>query len=85
MMKTLYVTDLDGTLLNRQDFVCMLFTEEEAINDIPMFELPDECYAVENGVEKLKKAATGVIPCNERDGVARRLLENVKKQDLQKV
>lgn len=42
----------------------------DAINDIPMFEISDECYAVENAVEELKAIATGVIGSNENDGVA---------------
>ena len=41
------------------------------LNDIPMFEISDECYAVENAVNELKSIATGVIPCNEDMGVAR--------------
>ena len=43
----------------------------DAINDIPMFEVSDECYAVENAVEELKSKATGVIGSNEEDGVAK--------------
>lgn len=42
----------------------------DAINDIPMFEISDECYAVENAVEELKAIATGIIGSNEEDGVA---------------
>lgn len=42
----------------------------DAVNDIPMFEISDECYAVENAVEELKAAATGIIDSNENDGVA---------------
>lgn len=48
----------------------------DAVNDIPMFEISDECYAVENAVEKLKAAATGIIDSNENDGVARWLKEH---------
>ena len=51
----------------------------DAVNDIPMFEISDECYAVENAVEELKKLATGVIGSNEDDGVAKWLLENWRK------
>lgn len=49
----------------------------DAINDIPMFRISDECYAVENAVEELKAMATGIIASNEEDGVAKWLLENV--------
>lgn len=40
-------------------------------NDLPMFEIADEAYAVENAVEELKKASTGVIGSNDEDGVAK--------------
>lgn len=50
----------------------------DAINDIPMFKISDECYAVENAVEELKKAATGTILSNNQDGVAKWLNENAK-------
>ena len=49
----------------------------DAINDIPMFEISDESYAVENAVDELKKVATGIIGSNEADGVAKWLLEHV--------
>lgn len=48
----------------------------DAINDIPMFEISDEAYAVENAVEELKALATGIIDSNENDGVAKWLKEN---------
>ncbi len=50
----------------------------DAVNDIPMFELSDECYAVENAVDQLKAIATGVIASNEDNGVARWLKEHAK-------
>lgn len=43
----------------------------DAINDIPMFEISDECYAVENAVAGLKEIATGIIASNNQDGVAK--------------
>ncbi|MBR1390528.1 MAG: HAD family hydrolase [Lachnospiraceae bacterium] len=46
----------------------------DAINDIPMFEISDECYAVENAVDELKEVATGLIESNEDDGVAKWLM-----------
>ena len=48
----------------------------DALNDIPMFQIADECYAVENAVEELKALATGIITYNEQDGVAKWLLEH---------
>lgn len=50
----------------------------DAINDIPMFSLSDECYAVENAVPELKKLATAVIESNDNDGVAKWLTAHVR-------
>ena len=40
------------------------------INDIPLFKLADECYAVENACDELKAIATGIIQSNDSDAVA---------------
>lgn len=53
----------------------------DAINDIPMFEISDECYAVENAVPELKEAAAAVVDSNDRDGVAKWLWENAEFTD----
>ncbi|MBR2949143.1 MAG: HAD family hydrolase [Lachnospiraceae bacterium] len=45
-------------------------------NDMDMFEMADECYAVENAAEELKAIATGVIGKNDEDAVAQWLLKN---------
>lgn len=50
----------------------------DAINDIPMFQISDECYAVENAVDELKKLATGIIGSNNADGVAKWLQKHVE-------
>lgn len=50
----------------------------DAVNDIPMFQISDECYAVENAVDELKQMATGIIGSNDADGVAVWLKGNVK-------
>ena len=50
----------------------------DSINDIPMFEISDECYAVSNAVDELKAIATGIIESNEEDGVAKWLIERFK-------
>jgi Cof subfamily protein (haloacid dehalogenase superfamily) len=47
-------------------------------NDVSMFQISDECYAVENAVDELKEIATGIIASNNDDGVAKWLGENVK-------
>jgi hydroxymethylpyrimidine pyrophosphatase-like HAD family hydrolase len=41
------------------------------LNDLPMFAVADEAYAVANAKEEVKAAATGVILSNEEDGVVR--------------
>ncbi len=43
----------------------------DALNDIPMFQASDQCYAVENAVQPLKEIASGIIGSNQQDGVAR--------------
>lgn len=45
-------------------------------NDIDMFELADESYAVQNAHEELKKIATSIIASNDEDGVAKWLDDN---------
>ena len=47
-------------------------------NDIDMFQLADESYAVENAVDELKAVATGVIASNDEDGVAKWLAEHAE-------
>lgn len=43
----------------------------DGLNDLDLFALADEAYAVENAVPELKAAATGVIGRNDADSVAR--------------
>ncbi len=49
------------------------------MNDSELFKVSDECYAVENAENELKKLATGVIGSNDEDGVAKFLLEHFKE------
>jgi Cof subfamily protein (haloacid dehalogenase superfamily) len=55
-----------------------IITFGDAINDIPMFKISDECYAVKNAVEELKSYSTGIIKSNDEDGVAHWLEEHCK-------
>lgn len=48
----------------------------DAVNDIPMFSISDECYAVDNAVVELKNIATSIIKSNDEDGVAHWLEDN---------
>jgi Cof subfamily protein (haloacid dehalogenase superfamily) len=41
------------------------------LNDIPLFQACDECYAVANAKDEVKAAATGIIARNDEDGVAK--------------
>ena len=47
-------------------------------NDVPMFEIADECYALENASEELKSIATKVIGNNNEDAVVKFLSERLK-------
>ena len=48
----------------------------DGTNDIDMFQMADESYAVANAHEELKKYATDVILSNDDDGVAQWLEVN---------
>ncbi len=50
----------------------------DGANDIDMFEISDEAYAVDNAIDDLKTVATGVLGSNNDDGVAKWLCENIK-------
>lgn len=60
--------------LNIDKVVCF----GDGINDIPMFEIADESYAVKNADMRLKKKAIGIIGDNNSDGVAKWLANNFK-------
>lgn len=47
----------------------------DAMNDLPLFQVSDECYAPSNAMPEVKAAATAVIGSNEESGVARFLLQ----------
>lgn len=51
----------------------------DGLNDIPMFQLADESYAVKNAVKELEEIATGTISSNQDDGVAKWLRDNYKR------
>ena len=48
----------------------------DGLNDLSMFSVADEKYAVENAIPELKEIATAVIGSNAEDGVARWIEEN---------
>jgi len=43
----------------------------DGLNDISLFSVADESYAMQNAVPELKKIATAVIESNDNDGVAK--------------
>lgn len=43
----------------------------DGLNDVDMFEIADEAYAVKNAADELKRMATAVIDSNDLDGVAK--------------
>lgn len=47
-------------------------------NDIPMFEMADECYALDNAKDELKSISTKVIGNNNEDAVVKFLVERLK-------
>lgn len=52
------------------------------LNDIPMFELADECFAVDNATDELKNISTSIIESNMDNGVAKYLELLYKKESL---
>lgn len=61
-----------------QEMLCCekLIVFGDGKNDIDMFQIADESYAVSNANEDLKKYATDIILSNDEDGVAKWLQEN---------
>lgn len=49
------------------------------LNDIPMFKRADECYAVQNARDEVKKIASGVIGHHNENGVAKFIQKDFKK------
>lgn len=49
----------------------------DGLNDMDMFKIADECYAVSNAVDELKAIASGIIDSNQNDGVAKWLSAHV--------
>ncbi|WP_158289263.1 HAD family hydrolase [Paenibacillus flagellatus] len=54
-------------LLGAERVVCF----GDNLNDLPMFEIADEAYAMANAHEAVKQAASGVLASNAEHGVAR--------------
>lgn len=48
-----------------------IITFGDNLNDIPMFNISDECYSVENAVDELKEISTAVIDKNTNNSVAK--------------
>lgn len=59
--------------ITQRDYVVVF---GDGINDLEMFGIADECYAMSNAEPELKAAATKIIESNDNDGVARWLAEN---------
>jgi hypothetical protein len=65
-------TKAQGALALKEMLGCgRLVVFGDGINDLPMFEIADECYAMTNAVPELKKIATAVLDTNDNDGVAK--------------
>ncbi len=57
----------------------------DAKNDIAMFEISDECYAVYNAIDELKQVASDVIGDHDEDAVASWLLKEFERKGMQNV
>lgn len=53
----------------------------DRVNDLSMFLISNEAYAVENAVDELKEQATGIIKSNDEDGVAQWLEQHLQSDD----
>ena len=54
----------------------------DSLNDISMFKIADESYAVANAMDELKKIATYIIGSNEEDSVVDLLKERFNNPSL---
>lgn len=52
------------------------------MNDVPIFKIADEAYAVGNACDELKQIATGVIASNDDDAVAEFLLNKFNNGEI---
>ena len=62
------------TRLEASRFICF----GDHLNDLPMFALADEAYAVGNAHADVKAAATGILSTNDEDGVAWYLAQRMR-------
>lgn len=77
-MMPMNATKANGILTLKNKLSCdRIVAFGDGINDMDMFRIADECYAVSNAVDELKAMATGVIDSNNNDGVAKWLSANV--------
>lgn len=69
---TEFYTDLKNKILDK------IYDAKHSKNDIDMFQIADESYAVANADEELEKYATEIILSNDEDVAAKWLEENFK-------
>lgn len=73
----LKATKANGILALKKLLFCdRIVAFGDGLNDMDMFKIADECYAVSNAVDELKAIATGIIDSNNNDGVAKWLADN---------
>lgn len=78
----LEITHLQATKRQAVQYMKEAFGYEKLVcfgdnlNDLSMFAAADECYAVSNAHDEVKRAATGVIGSNDEDGVAKFIREH---------
>ena len=70
-------TKANGVLLLKQMLGCdRVVSFGDSLNDLSMFQISDECYAVGNAKPEVKAVATAVLEDHEQDSVARWLLQH---------
>lgn len=73
----LKATKANGILTLKEILSCdRIIAFGDGKNDMDMFKIADECYAVSNAVDEIKAIATGIIDSNNNDGVAKWLADN---------
>lgn len=65
-------------IMRRYDYDTLIVFGD-SLNDLSMFEVADEAYAVENAMDEVKAKATAVILSNEDDGVAQWIENDFRK------
>lgn len=76
-------TKANGILTLKEMLLCdKIIAFGDGINDIDMFRIADESYAVSNAVDELKAIATGIIGSNDDNGVAKWIADHLRTKRI---